>query len=116
MTLFPLHRGTILRKTSKDSEEVGIVAGLKVGGFLGPEYDGVEVIHGWIYDPPSCGLFTLTFTSAKRGIWQIASEEDAAKVRALFLEHAESWGPTSLAWIVNEPLGPALTPPIAKHL
>jgi hypothetical protein len=118
--LHPLYRGTVLRKTTHDSEEVGIVLGPSMSIVADPASprEAVEVVNGWINDPPACGIFDLPYTLMERGIWRIASEEDAARVRKLFHEHATARGPDSLAWVADAPLpGPYdwKTPPVALH-
>lgn len=93
--LHELRRGTVIRKTTPhDSTEVGIVLGPSaIAGYV------CEVAHGWIDSPPTCGLFDLSYEHARRGIWQIATEQDAVKVRAMFLAHGHRWGADSVAWV-----------------
>jgi hypothetical protein len=107
----PLRRGTILRRARPtDAVEVAIV--------LGPSPrrpdEAAEAIHGWTDNPPDVGHFTLFHEHVERGLWKIATEEDAAAVRALFLAHAREWGPDSDAWVVAETdPGEWMTPPVA---
>lgn len=107
--LYPLRRGTVLRKTTPGSVEVGVVLGPPNGDLP------VKCAHGWIDNPPDVGLFWLTDEHFRRGIWRIATEEDAAAVRALFLAHAKQWGPGSEAWVVAD--GPSAweTSPVAMR-
>lgn len=96
--LHPLRRGTVLRRSTPGSVEAGIV--------WGPSEHiphAVELVHGYVDAPPTAGLFCLTHEHLARGVWRIASDEEAAAVRALFLEHAEAWGPDSASWIAREP-------------
>ena len=111
--LHHLRRGTILRRARPSgSVEVGVVLGPSP---LMPE-GRVECAHGWIDTPPDVGLFSVGHDHLRRGIWQIASEEDAAIVRALFLAHAREWGPDSAAWAAaDDGNGPWTSPPIASR-
>lgn len=106
--LLPLRRGMVLRRFNQGgSDEVGVV--------LRPlSDDSVECAHGWVDHRPDVGLFTVSFEHLRRGVWRVASPEDVAKVRALFLAHAEDYGTTSAAWVVaeNDP-GAWMTPPVA---
>lgn len=90
-----LCRGMVLRRTRAESAEVGIVLGpaeVLSGAFT--------VVHGWIDDPPACGLFEV-WPKDVPGVWRRATPEEAAKVRAAFLAHAEAWGPDSNAWVAK---------------
>lgn len=111
---FPLHRGTVLRKMTPGSVEIGVVLG--PAGLSSDLQERVVCVHGWIDNPPDVGDFAIPFAHIFRGIWQIASEEDAATVRALFLAHAQQWGPDSRAWVVQEPPGGWTSPPIAMRM
>lgn len=73
----------MLRKATPGTVEVGIVLGPKS---TNPER--LECAHGWLDNPPDVGLFTVPFEHFRRGIWLIATDEDAAMMRALFLAHA----------------------------
>ena len=97
--LHPLRRGTVLRRARPaDSVEVGVVLGSP--SFMSEGY--VECAHGWIDNPPDAGTFAVSHDQLRAGVWQIASEEDAAAVRELFLAHAREWGPSSAAWAAAE--------------
>jgi hypothetical protein len=91
-----LPRGIVIRR-APPSVEAGIV--------LGPSPHGTDVVlvaHGWIDSRPDAGLFSLTTASWEAGNWRTATPEEAEAVRALFLAHAEAWGPTSVAWVARE--------------
>lgn len=95
--VWPLPRGTVIRLMDHRHAEVGIV--------LGPSpfiNDAVEVIHGWIDQPPSAGHFTVRQGSMGPKDWVVANEQDAATVRALFLAHAKDYGPHTEAWVAKE--------------
>ncbi len=123
MSYLPLHRGTILRNMTPGSVEVAVVLGpQKPSRFFEKEAailraaDWVECVHGWVNSRPAAGLFSLCHQDLLRGIWKVATEEDAAIVRALFLAHAQDWGPDSNAWVVAEPDSDTwATPPIAQR-
>ncbi len=91
---FPVMRGTVIRRSTAESREIGIVRG--------PALRGLEVVHGWIVDPPDVGTFTLTERSWDGGFWRLATKEEADRVRTLFLAHVETWGPDSIARIAEE--------------
>lgn len=111
--LHHLRRGMVLRRARPaGSFEVGVVLGPPK---LWPE-GRVECAHGWLDNPPDAGLFCASHDHLRAGIWQIASEADAAIVRALFLAHAREWGPDSAAWAAaDDGSDPWATPPVASR-
>lgn len=58
------------------------------------------VVHGWLDNPPAAGLFEV-WPSDVPSVWRRATPDEAATVRALFLEHAKAWGPDSNAWVAE---------------
>lgn len=91
-------RGTVLcRVVPVDCGIVGIVLGSS-------KMDGcVEVCHGWIDNPPDAGIFDLPIEHVgHERRWRLATPEEAATVRALFLAHAKAWGPSSNAWVAAD--------------
>lgn len=111
--LHPLRRGVVLRRAvPPDSREACIVLRSSSSQVI---RDAVEAAHGWVDNPPDVGLFHIPHEYLRRGIWRIATEEDAATVRALFVAHAQSYGPASTAWVASEGVtGPCLSPPVAR--
>lgn len=101
-----LCRGMVLRRSRPESNEAGIV--------LGPAKWPLEgmftVVHGYVDEPPTCGLFEVRPEKIP-GVWKRATPEEAAAVRRLFLAHAEAWGPDSNGWVAriipdDEDVGP----------
>ena len=110
----PVRRGTVLRRARPaDSVEVCVVLGPS-RAVLFP--DGIEAAHGWVDTPPDVGLVNISYDHLRRGIWRVATPEDAAAVRALFLAHAREWGPDSAAWAAEcDGKTGWKTPPIAMR-
>lgn len=103
-TLHRLRRGTVLRKPH--SNEAAIVVGPPEGIVAKMYPETAEAVHGYVDERPTCGRVPVFFKYTREGrSWRIATPEDAAKVRALFLEHAQSWGPDSKGWIAAEQEG-----------
>lgn len=109
----PLARGLVLRKVVRGSVEIGVV--------LGPARfteDAVDVLIGWVTDPGVAGIATLRFAKIERGIWRVASEQDAATARTnLAVPEQDRLGRDLWsvdAVVLTEPLGSALSPPIAQ--
>lgn len=97
-----LQRGVVLVSTLPWSREVGIVLGPaeQFLSFKSATFEGCfTVAHGWIDNPPDCGLFEV---HPERMSWRRATPEEAAKVRELFLQHARDYGEGSNAWVANE--------------
>lgn len=89
-----LSRGTVIVKTTSGSLEAGVVAGpSRLPGYV------ALVIHGYVDEPPTAGDFDLSASAWERGIWRLATPEEATQVRHWFLQHARSWGPDSKAWV-----------------
>ena len=88
-----LQRGMVLVTTVKDASEACIVWGpyeRRPGWFT--------AVHGWVDNPPDCGFFEIPSLR----YWRRATPEEAAQVRALFLEHAQAWGPDSHGWVAKD--------------
>jgi hypothetical protein len=87
----------VLRNADPGHTEVGIVLGPS------PHFaDSVEVLHGWIDQPPDCGVWDQCVAELHPRAWRVATEAEAATVRVLFLAHAKAWGDDSLAWVAAE--------------
>jgi len=57
-------------------------------------------VKGYVDEPTACGLFEVWPKDIPR-VWQRATPEEAAAVRAFFLDHAASWGPDSNGWVAK---------------
>jgi hypothetical protein len=109
----PLRRGLMLRKATRGSVEIGVV--------LGPSKftaDAVDVLIGWVTDPGVAGIATVSFSQIERGLWRVASEQDAATARSnLAVPERDRTGRILTAVdavVLTEPLGEPLSLPIAQ--
>lgn len=92
-----LCRGMVLVRVRQGSNEAGIV----LEPFEHPLLKGLwTVVHGYINEPTACGLFEIRPSDVPH-VWRRATPEEAAKVRALFIEHATAWGPDSNGWVAK---------------
>jgi hypothetical protein len=87
--------GMVLIRARPGSNEAGIV----LGPLDHPLLKGLwTVVHGYLDEPATCGLFEIGPSDVPH-VWRRATPEEAAIVRALFVEHANAWGPDSNAWV-----------------
>jgi hypothetical protein len=103
----------MLRKATRGSVEIGVV--------LGPSKftaDAVDVLIGWVTDPGVAGIATVSFSQIERGLWRVASEQDAATARSnLAVPERDRTGRILTAVdavVLTEPLGEPLSLPIAQ--
>jgi len=88
--------GMVLCRTRPGSYEVCIIR----SPAQYPLEGAWTAVLGEIDAPPLCGLFELWPESVPR-VWRRATAEEAAKVRALYLDHAKTCGRRCAGWIAK---------------